>query len=291
MRSVRPLLLGFLLLFPALALYAQTAPPPVDDEPITPPAVVYPADAKAKQIQGTVVLEVHVSETGAVTTVKAISGPPELQQAAIDAYRLASYKPILRAGKPVPAVVTTKVEFSLHQAPPTPDELLLKEFEPVHRQCEALNRARDADAVTVCRKALDIAGRFTPTGQMVPHAIAYNDMALALLQQKKEKEAADIGDEAVVRIADVYPDSLAAANAYMTRAETRAHVRDIKGSIADCEQAERILRGLIEQQRAPYLAEDMKSQLKGVLRLHAVLLRSRHEDGKAKALEAEADKI
>jgi TonB family protein len=268
--------------------HAQT---PVQDEPITPPTIVYPAEAKQKRVQGTVELEVKVSETGHVTAVRALSGPEELRQAAVDAYSLASYKPLLRAGKPIPAVITTHVDFSLHEAAPSPDDLVAKEFDPVHEQCETLERAKDAGALAVCQQALGIAGKFTPTGHMIAHAVAFNDVAMVLLAEGKKKEAAAVGEEAVTRIADAYPDSLAAANAYITRAETRDRNGDTKRSIADCTEAERILHGLLEQQQAPYLATDMKAQLKGVLRLHAVVLRKSYQGSKAKALEDEADKL
>jgi TonB family protein len=280
-----------LLLAASFVAFAHAQAPVVNDEPITPPTIVYPAEAKQKRIQGTVELEIKVSETGRVTAVRALSGPEELRQAAIDAYSLASYKPLLRAGKPIPAVITTKVDFSLHEAPPSPDELVAKKFEPVHEQCETLERAKDPGALAACQQALEIAGRFTPTGQMVAHAVAYNDVAMVLLAEGKKKEAAAIGEDAVTRVADAYPDSLAAANAYITRAETRSRTGDTKRSIADCTEAERILRGLLEQQQAPYLAADMKAQLKGVLRLHAVVLRKSYQGSKAKALEDEADKL
>ena len=285
MKAVAVLLL-LVALFPCLAQV-----PAIHDEPITPPTIVYPAEAKLKRVQGTVELEVHVSETGRVTAVKALSGPEELRQAAVDAYQLASYRPLVRAGKPIPAVVTTRVEFSLHEAPPSPDELVAREFEPVHTHCEELARAKDTETVAVCRQALGIAGRFTPTGYMVAHAVAYNDLARALLADGKPKEAAAIGDEAVLRIAEAYPGSLAAANAYITRAETRSRAKDTKGSLVDCAEAERILRGLIEQATAPYLAEDMRAQLKAVLRLHAAVLRRNYQGSKAKALEDEADRM
>ena len=270
---------------------APVVSPAVQDEPINPPTIVYPAEAKQRHIQGRVELEVRVSETGRVTSVTALSGPEELQQAAIDAYQLASYRPLLRAGKPIAAVVRTQVDFSLHEAPPSADDGVAKEFEPVHERCELLARDKAPEALGVCQQALAIAGRFTPTGHMVAHAVAYNDVALVLLAQGKTKEAATVGEEAVTVVADAYPGSLAAANAYITRAESRSRSGDTKRSAADCVEAERILKGLIAQASAPYLAQDMKAQLKGVLRLHAVVLRRSYQGSKAKALEDEADKL
>ncbi len=287
MKVALPLLLALL----SLPLAARCQATVVNDEPLTPPSVVYPGDAKQKHIQGVVELEVKVSETGRVTAVRALSGPEELRQAAVDAYSLASYRPLMRGGRTIPAVVATKVDFSLHEAPPSPDDLVAKEFEPVHAQCETLARAKDGMALGVCQEALKIAGRFSPTGHMVAHAAAYNDAALVLLSLGRSREAAAVGEDAVTTVADAYPGSLAAANAYITRAETRARSGDVKRSIADCTEAERILHGLLQQERASYLAEDMKAQLKGVLRFHAVDLRRNYQGSKAKALEDEADKL
>ena len=287
MKSALPLLFAAVFLTP----FTNAQAPIVNDEPITPPTIVYPAEAKQKHIQGTVELEIRVSETGRVTAVKALSGPVELRQAAVDAYDLASYRPLVRAGKAIPAIITTKVDFSLHEAPPSPDDLVFKDFQPVHEQCETLERAKDPTAVTTCQQALTIASRFTPTGHMVAHASAFNDLAMALLAEGKKKEAVAIGEDAVTSVADAYPGSLAAANAYITRAETRSRTGDMKRSIADCTEAERILRGLLVQEQAPYLKQDMQSQLKGVLRLHAVDLRRDHQGSKAKTLEDEADKL
>ena len=275
----------------ATAPAAATVPTPVNDEPITPPTIVYPADAKQKHIQGVVELEVRVSDTGRVTSVRALSGPEELRQAAIDAYSLASYQPLLRQGKPIPAIIKTKVDFSLHEAPPSPDDFVAREFEPVHTQCETLFRTKDPGALDTCQQALQIAKKFSPASHAVARATSYNDLAVVLLSLNKPKEAAAIGDEAVVAVADAYPGSLAAAIAYITRAETTSHTGDLHRSITDCVNAETILRGLLAQERAPSLDDDIRTQLKGVLRLHAVLLRKNHQGYKAKPLEEEADRL
>jgi len=293
LQSALPLVLALCLA--ASPAHAQTATAPaaatVSDEPITPPTIVYPANAKQKHIQGVVELEVRVSDTGRVTSVRALSGPEELRQAAIDAYSLASYRPLMRQGKPIPAIITTKVDFSLHEAPPSPDELVAREFDPVHTQCETLSRTKDPGALDTCQQALQIAKKFSPASHAVARATAYNDLAVVLLSSNKPKEAAAIGDESVVAVADAYPGSLAAAIAYITRAETTSHTGDLHRSIADCVNAETILRGLLEQERAPLLADDIRTQLKGVLRLHAVLLRKNHQAYKAKPLEEEADRL
>ena len=68
---------------------------------------VYPPDAKAARIQGKVVLEAVIGKDGHVENLKAVSGPKELQQSALDSVRQWVYKPYLLNGNPVD--VTTKI--------------------------------------------------------------------------------------------------------------------------------------------------------------------------------------
>jgi TonB family protein len=71
----------------------QAAPQEVDSSNITVhagslqflhrAAVQYPKEARAKRIEGTVVLELSLSETGTVTDARVLSGPDELRRAAL----------------------------------------------------------------------------------------------------------------------------------------------------------------------------------------------------------------
>jgi periplasmic protein TonB len=73
----------------------------------------YPAIAKAARIQGTVVLQATISQNGLIQNLRVISGPPMLQQAAIDAVRSWRYKPYLLNGEPVEVETTINVVFNL----------------------------------------------------------------------------------------------------------------------------------------------------------------------------------
>lgn len=77
----------------------------------TPPQ--YPAIAKAARIQGTVVLQATIAKTGLIQNLRVISGPPMLQQAAVDAVRSWRYKPYLLNGQPVDVETTINVVFNL----------------------------------------------------------------------------------------------------------------------------------------------------------------------------------
>ena len=73
----------------------------------------YPAIAKAARIQGTVVLQATISKEGTIQGLQVLSGPPMLQQAALDAVRSWRYKPYLLNGEPVEVGTTINVVFSL----------------------------------------------------------------------------------------------------------------------------------------------------------------------------------
>jgi TonB family protein len=77
--------------------------------PIRTVQAVYPADARAKHIEGTVVLMLTVNAEGKVSSMEVVSGPPELAQAAKDAAAQWAFPPPAKA----PAVTTASFEFEL----------------------------------------------------------------------------------------------------------------------------------------------------------------------------------
>jgi TonB family protein len=86
---------------------------------------VYPPDAKAKGIQGTVVLQAVVSKTGEVQHLTVVSGPEELKTSALDAVKQWRYKPYLLNGQPTEVSTTIRVNYTLGgglppAAPPAP---------------------------------------------------------------------------------------------------------------------------------------------------------------------------
>jgi protein TonB len=77
----------------------------------TPP--VYPRIAIEVRSQGTVVLQATISKTGTIENLRVVSGPPMLQQAAIDAVKTWRYQPYLLGGEPVEVETTVNVIFTL----------------------------------------------------------------------------------------------------------------------------------------------------------------------------------
>jgi periplasmic protein TonB len=73
----------------------------------------YPTIAREARVQGTVVLQATISKTGTIENLRVLSGPPLLQQAALDAVRLWRYKPYQLNGEPVAVETTVNVIFNL----------------------------------------------------------------------------------------------------------------------------------------------------------------------------------
>ncbi len=73
---------------------------------------VYPPEAKARRISGSVVLRATVGTSGAIEDLAIISGPPALTAAAVDAVRQWIYKPFQLNGSPVEVLTTVVVNFN-----------------------------------------------------------------------------------------------------------------------------------------------------------------------------------
>jgi len=71
----------------------------------------YPLEAKVQRVQGTVLLNVSISKSGAVTGVDVVSGPEVLQSAAVDAVKQWQFRPFSLLGEPVEFETTVHVVF------------------------------------------------------------------------------------------------------------------------------------------------------------------------------------
>jgi TonB family protein len=74
---------------------------------------VYPMLAKNQHVSGNVLVDALIDATGRVTTMKIVSGPTLLHQAAMDALKQWKYRPALLDGKPVPMHLTVTIQFRL----------------------------------------------------------------------------------------------------------------------------------------------------------------------------------
>jgi TonB family protein len=73
---------------------------------------VYPEDARASGVQGVVILEAVIDETGAVSSARVLRSIPMLDQAALDAVRQWQFTPTLLSGVPVSVMMTVTINFT-----------------------------------------------------------------------------------------------------------------------------------------------------------------------------------
>jgi TonB family protein len=76
---------------------------------------VYPPDARAAGVQGVVILEAVIDETGSVSSARVLRSIPLLDQAALDALRQWQFTPTLLNGVPVSVTMTVTINFTTTQ--------------------------------------------------------------------------------------------------------------------------------------------------------------------------------
>jgi protein TonB len=74
---------------------------------------VYPILARQARMQGSVVLRAVIDREGRIEKLQALSGPPVLEQAAIEAVQQWGYKPYLLDGEPIEVETQITVNFTL----------------------------------------------------------------------------------------------------------------------------------------------------------------------------------
>jgi TonB family protein len=110
---------------------AQIHPPPPPDGQQTPQPIhvgsvlttnlirrvppVYPQEAKAAHIEGTVRFTATIGKDGRILDLQVVSGHPLLAKSALAAVRQWEYKPTLLNGQPVEIITTIDVNFNLSQ--------------------------------------------------------------------------------------------------------------------------------------------------------------------------------
>ncbi len=78
---------------------------------------VYPADAKAQGISGSVVLHAIIGKDGHIESLVVVSGNELLAAAALDAVKTWTYRPYMLNGEPTEVDTTITVNFNLSEGP------------------------------------------------------------------------------------------------------------------------------------------------------------------------------
>jgi TonB family protein len=92
---------------------AELPPGVVGPVPIHEPPPVYPPDAKAAGVQGSVQLRVTIGADGLVKKAEVRRSVPALDQASLDAVKQWTFKPATKDGQPVDVVTDIEMTFTL----------------------------------------------------------------------------------------------------------------------------------------------------------------------------------
>jgi len=109
-----------------LAFVARATPAPAQDlifaspRPTFSPEPNYPEAAKAAGVQGFVAVQVQIDAGGHVTQAKALRGPTELQDSAVQTAKSWKFEPTLIGGKATAVVTTVNLKFGNPPAPTPP---------------------------------------------------------------------------------------------------------------------------------------------------------------------------
>src|SRR5277367_2622993 len=244
---------------------------------------LYPAIAKAAQIQGEVVLQIEISEDGHVTNVKTLSGPPMLIGAAISAAKQWQYRPFERIGTPISVSVKVTVPFVLDTPVDPNDEKIAELYFPLSDKCNQLviQRSDPAEQASACEKAAEQADRFAKNSRFIERRSAYVYYATALMRDKRPKEAVAVGEKAIAVVLQGHDDGSGASAAYGVTGQAKALSGDLVGADSYLEIAEDYERKALDTPAGHELSKDYSHALKTLLDFHAQVLTVLGEETKA----------
>lgn len=285
--------------------------------------LIYPDDARQAQIQGTVVLQVQIGVTGSVVSMKAISGPPTLTQAAIDCVGQWTYRPFTKNGSPVVASGKVSINFTLQgvadpsgKQPPKghpgrssmsvivlkphygfaaqPDEDAARKYILVRNACTRSVMAgnRDESTAMVCAKAATMTDQFLPGHGWFERQLAFVNAATAFENCGNLQEALAYASKAVDLVRSGHGFEDGDSSSYFSKGMVEAASHDLSAADHDLTASEDYERKAISwsEREAPRVCQEYKSHLASELRFHAQVLRQmkHHDEAQAKLDEASA---
>src|SRR6185437_4879488 len=210
----------------------------------------YPPIAKAAHVQGTVVLDLRVGTTGKIESLKAVSGPPMLQQAAIDSVKQWTFHPFEKDGIPVAATGQYSIIFTLgdesnatkeakkdrgasprgpvktvivhvlsENAAKGPDNELNSKFDDADSTCKrsVLSRQFNDATVSACKGAAELAEQLPMDDNYVAKRSAFIYAATAYGDVADFRSALPWAKKAVEVVALGHDDDSGTEAAYSTR--------------------------------------------------------------------------
>jgi TonB family protein len=271
----------------------------------------YPPIAKAARIQGTVVVDLRIGTTGKIESMKVVSGPAMLQQAAIDALKQWTFHPFEKDGIPAIATGQYNVIFTLgdqgdtttgqgppSSVPPTssapvktvtvrvlgdnpatgPDEELNNKFDDADSACKKgiLSRQFNDATVSVCKDAALLTEKLPTDGNYVARRSAFVYAATAYGDIGDFKNALPWAEKAVEVVELGHDDNSGSSAAYATKGSIEGYLGDFSAADRDLTMAEDFSRKAVEWARQSHFERGNYYQrdLAKNLQLHAKVLQA-----------------
>jgi TonB family protein len=261
---------------------------------------VYPPIAKAAHVQGTVVLDLRIGAKGKIESIKVVSGPPMLQQSAIDCMKQWTFHPFEKDGVPAVATGQYNIIFTLGDqsntiaghgpplSPPNtssapvktvtvrvrsdnaatgPDEELNKKFDDADDACKngILSQQFNDATVAACKNAAELAEKLQMDGNYVAKRSSFVYAATAYGDVKNFQGALPWANKAVEIIKLGHDDNSGTSAAYSIRGEVEAFLGDLAAADSDLTSAEDFGRKAIEadgNRNGQSLARDLQFHAK-----------------------------
>jgi TonB family protein len=242
----------------------------------------YPLAAKAARVEGSVVLDLRIGTKGKIETLKVVSGPALLQQAATDCLEKWTFRPFTKDGAPVAAEGQYTIIFSLGSGVPaaghpsdlptsgqagqsTPtqtvtvkvrsqtevqgvDPKLEEQFNTSDDACKdgILSHKFDVATVSSCRQAAELADQFPAEHNFVTKRSAFVYAATAYADVGDFQKALPWANKAVA-VVDLGQDSNSGSEAaYSTRGEVEAFDGDLQAADRDLSKGEQFERKALD---------------------------------------------
>jgi TonB family protein len=254
---------------------------------------VYPPIAKAAHIQGTVVFELRIGISGKIESMKVVSGPAMLQQAAIDCLKQWTFHPFEKDGALVSATGQMPIIFALSDYHPgSNDEQIAAMYFPLSDRCrQAVSTKGDlSGAESVCNQAGETAEQFGPGVRFIEKRSAFVYAATACANNRDLVKALAWAAKAVDVVKLGHDDNSGSNAAYSTKGIIEGMMGDLTAADGDLTVAEDFGRKAVawaEQEKFEH-GDSYKQSLVRDFRFHAQILQamSRSKDAQEKLGEA-----
>jgi TonB family protein len=247
----------------------------------------YPQMARIAHIQGDVLIAITITETGAVSNPKALSGHPILIQAALDAVRQWKYSPFLTDGKPGAVETVVKVGFHMDDSPEQVKkyEQIAQQFDAVRERChQELSDRHLERAEATCKQAVAISAGLDGHRHLERAEAAALTGHVLFLQKKFAEALENYQKELEYTLGEESEGSeLAAAHYHIGNGLWGTGRLD--EAATEYEKAEALYAAATGQIDSEFLKNEYAKRIKTVLADHASLLRRMGKSSAADALD------